>query len=205
MKLKVCGLKDPENIESVVALRPDYIGFIFYRQSPRCAAGLDAPFVKAIKGVERVGVFVNERAERMLAVVKEYALDLVQLHGDETPGLCAALNKVVPVIKAFRVDEKFDFTVTADYEKACRYFLFDTKADTFGGSGQMFDHKLLERYQGSLPYFLSGGLSAENIHTVNPGKTYSIDVNSKFETAPGIKDIEKLKLLKTKLTHELRS
>lgn len=196
MKLKVCGLKDPENIRKVLALEPDYIGFIFYPPSLRFAGALDPHFVSSISGAKKVGVFVNEPAEEVLARVDEYKLDLVQLHGDESPDVCEAIKKRVPVIKAFRVDDTFDFKYADNYQDSCNYFLFDSASSGFGGSGFAFDHAKLNDFHTGTPYFLSGGISLDNITKVNRARTFCIDVNSKFETEPGIKDIRKLKLLK---------
>lgn len=200
MKLKVCGLKDPENIKQVLALAPDYIGFIFYKASPRFAGALDPQFVSSISGVKKVGVFVNETAEEVLARVEEYKLDVVQLHGDETTETCSLIRKEVGVIKAFRVDDAFDFAKTNYYESSCDYILFDSSSRGYGGSGLTFDHARLHDFNSDTPYFLSGGLSLDNIDGIDRMRTFCVDVNSKFESEPGIKDIQKLKILKEKLS-----
>lgn len=182
----------------MLELRPDYIGFILYARSPRYAGELDPQFVSSISGSKKVGVFVNENENTIFRYAAAFNLDLVQLHGDESPELCARMSRSVNVIKAFQVDEDFDFEGLQAYGKSCRYFLFDSKSAGFGGSGISFDHSLLKKYRGATPYFLSGGLSLEHIN-LNTG-AYGLDVNSRFEITPGIKDIKKLKLLKQKLT-----
>lgn len=199
MKLKVCGLKDPENIKQVLALSPDYIGFIFYKKSLRYAGQLDPQFVASLSGAKKVGVFVNETAEAVLERVHEYGLDVVQLHGEEAAGVCDVIRKRIGVIKVFRVDHDFDFASVNEYEGSCDYFLFDSNSSGYGGSGLAFDHTKLRNFNSDTPYFLSGGISLDNIGSVDRTRTFCVDVNSKFESAPGVKDIQKLKILKEKL------
>jgi len=211
MKLKVCGLNNRENILQILECKPDYIGFIFYSKSPRFVKDLDAEFVKGISSAKKVGVFVNEAADTILSKVSLYGLNLVQLHGDETPEFCSLIKKVIPVIKAFQVDDEFDFSELEKYENACDYFLFDSKSNNYGGSGRAFNHEKLEAYHLNKPVFLSGGLNLnitedilylQSVHT----NIVAIDVNSKFETAPGIKDEKKIKVLTEKLKrNEIRS
>lgn len=198
MKLKVCGLKDPENIKQVAALKPDYMGFIFYRESKRFVGD---DFVMPIISTEikKVGVFVNASASDIIDKIDEYKLDLIQLHGDERPEFCEVLNHVIPVIKAFGIDESFDFKILESYKNACRYFLFDTKTKEYGGSGKQFDWTILEKYNNSLPFFLSGGIGLEEIGRlrienwkIGKLENFAVDVNSKFEIEPGIKDIKKI-------------
>lgn len=195
MKLKVCGLTNRENILQVLNCKPDYIGFIFYNKSPRYIGGLSSDFVQNIASAKKVGVFVNETEIKILDCVSCYGLDFVQLHGDESPGFCSEINKSVPVIKAFRVDDDFDFSSILPFENTCHYFLFDSKNEKFGGSGQPFNHEKLREYKLNKPFFLSGGLSLENINKIKNENAYCLDVNSKFEISPGIKDIDKLKLI----------
>lgn len=194
MKLKVCGLKDRENILKVLETKPDHIGFIFYKNSPRYAGDLDPAFVHNISGPKKVGVFVNEKEIHILDRVAQYGLDYVQLHGEECPEFCGLISNSVPVIKAFQVDEQFDVNSLPAYQSSCRYFLFDTKSEMRGGSGKTFDHSILEKYELEIPYFLSGGLSLESIPTIKT-QAYALDVNSKFEIRPGIKDVQKIKSL----------
>lgn len=196
MLLKVCGLKDPENIKQVAALKPDFMGFIFYPQSKRFV-GEDFIMPTISPEIKKVGVFVNASANHIIEKTNEYKLDLIQLHGDEKPNFCEVLNHIVPVIKAFGVDEAFDFEVLESYKNTCTYFLFDTKTTDYGGSGNTFNWKILEKYDNSVPFFLSGGIGAEEFENLKMKKfenekILAIDVNSKFEIEPGIKDIKKL-------------
>jgi len=207
MLLKVCGLKDPENIKQVAALKPDFMGFIFYPQSKRFV-GEDFIMPAISLEIKKVGVFVNASANHIIEKTNEYKLDLIQLHGDEPPEFCEDLSlalslkngeetEVVSIIKAFRIDENFDFNVLKAYKNCCDYFLFDTKTNEYGGSGKQFDWKLLEKYDNSVPFFLSGGIGAEEFENLKMKKfknekIFAIDVNSKFEIEPGIKDIKKL-------------
>jgi phosphoribosylanthranilate isomerase len=198
MKIKVCGLKDRENILEVLAANPDYLGFIFYKKSPRYAGELEADFVYSINVAKKVGVFVNEKEMNILDLVARYGLDYVQLHGDESPEFCGSLAKSVPVIKSFHVDDSFDMKTVEAYAGFCKYFLFDSKSEQYGGSGKTFDHGKLNEYKLGIPFFLSGGISLENIPT-RISNAYALDVNSKFENSPGIKDIEKIKELAKKI------
>lgn len=202
MKLKVCGMK--MNTEQVAVLQPDYLGFIFWEPSARY-------FNQAMPELpgkpEKVGVFVDAPLEDVLLQVYEHELDLVQLHGEEDIEYCQSLqrilqmgnNKEMKIIKAFAVDDQFDFDKIRSYESVCDYFLFDTKSDLPGGSGKSFDWKLLESYPSEKEFFLSGGIGLEDIAALkeflnSPAARYchAIDINSRFETEPGKKDIEKL-------------
>ncbi len=202
MKLKICGMKYPENIQDVAELRPDFMGFIFYDKSPRNVTdNLDKGVLKALpKSIKKIGVFVNASFEEIIKQVTDYQLDGVQLHGNESPVLCLQLKmQNLLVIKAFSVDKNFNFAVTEPYKKAVDYFLFDTKATGgHGGHGVAFDWKMLDNYDNEVPFLLAGGVSLENIEEVKKLthlNIYGIDVNSKFEIEPGLKDVEKLKAL----------
>ncbi len=199
MFLKICGLKDPENIKQVAALKPNYMGFIFYPQSKRFV-GDDFVMPSVSPEIKKVGVFVNANASFIIDKIDEYKLDLIQLHGNETPEFCEVLNHIVPVIKAFGIDETFDFNALELYKNSCSYFLFDSKTKEYGGSGKQFDWNLLEKYDNSVPFFLSGGIGLEEIEKlknwkIEKLKNYVVDVNSLFETEPGIKEIKKLEKL----------
>lgn len=189
--IKICGMKHPENISSIAALQPDYLGFIFYKKSARYFDGMLPELPKTIK---KTGVFVDADLETVSDTIKRYDLQAVQLHGSESPEMCAALrsNTSVVIIKTFSIDAGFDFSQLTDYETVCDYFLFDTKGKLPGGNGYAFDWKILEQYSSSKPYFLSGGIGPDEIKTIlESGLTpYAIDINSKFETAPGLKDID---------------
>lgn len=208
IKLKICGMKLPENIQAVSTLKPDYLGFIFYRDSKRFVDGLTPSFVKSLPaGIRKTGVFVNEELNRVAQLAVLYGLNAVQLHGQEPVKYCIALKGLladagIQLIKAFGVDENFDFNAVNAYANVVDYFLFDTQTSTHGGSGQAFNWALLKNYTLNKPYFLSGGIaleSVEQLKQINDPRLYSIDVNSRFELAPGLKDIDKLKDFKNKL------
>lgn len=197
LKLKVCGLRDVDNIQQVSALNPDYQGFIYYTKSLRFVGN---DFVLPVSATaQRVGVFVNESVQNIRSKVKANDLDLVQLHGDETPEMAKELaEQGIAVMKAFSIDDTFNFNVTTAFAAYVKFFLFDTKTKNYGGSGKTFDWALLDKYTGSTPFFLSGGLSSENISAIASIKNlafYGVDVNSGVEDAPGIKNINKLKEL----------
>lgn len=200
IKIKVCGMRDEENIMDLVALKPDYIGFIFYPKSKRYVGEeIDEEISAVIPAyILKVGVFVDEPIESLLDKFHNNLLDLVQLHGQEIPDYCAQLKRLnIPVIKVFNVEADFDFNVTTPYEPFCNYFLFDTGGKTEkGGTGQKFDWSLLKNYQGSKPFFLSGGIGPEDVETIRSithPALYAIDLNSGFESEPGIKDIPLLR------------
>ncbi|OKS86354.1 phosphoribosylanthranilate isomerase [Mucilaginibacter polytrichastri] len=211
MKIKVCGLKQPDNIEAIIALQPDYMGFICYGISPRFIADLPVDVLDRLpQAIQKTGVFVNDSLENISLLIKEYNFDAVQLHGYENPEFCEALKKRVTVLKAFGVDEGFDFEQLNPYAGKVDYFLFDTKTPKHGGSGLTFNWDILDKYKMDLPFFLSGGLSPDNIEQVLQIKHpqfYGVDLNSRFETAPGVKDIEKLskafELLRQSATNEI--
>jgi phosphoribosylanthranilate isomerase len=197
MLLKVCGLKEVENIREVAQLGVDMIGLNFYSASPRFVNGLSAEVVRRLD-VEKAGVFVNATREVILEQVENYGLDYVQLHGDERRELGEQLSEQVSVIKVFRVGESAMENLE-DHTYA-RYFLFDTKTVNYGGSGQQFDWSVLSDVE--RPFFLSGGISESDVPAIyRLGLNYlvGLDVNSKFELAPGVKDIERLKKLKALL------
>jgi phosphoribosylanthranilate isomerase len=197
MKLKVCGLRDSENIKQVAALQPDYMGFIFYERSKRYIGNdFIMPFIPS--EVKKVGVFVNADPDYVISKIEKYKLDYVQLHGDESAEYCASISNHAKVIKAFGVDDNFNFKIVEPYKKQCDYFLFDTKTADYGGSGKHFNWNVLEKYDNQIPFFLSGGIGLEEIEKlrIKNLNIYAVDVNSKFELAPGIKDIERLKKLK---------
>lgn len=199
IKLKICGMRDLANIAEVVALRPDYMGFIFYDKSPRYV-GENFEMPNIPDSLERVGVFVNQDIATVIDTVKKYKLDFVQLHGTEKPEQCKELKtKGIKIIKAFSVDESFDFSLLKQYAGHVNYFLFDTKGKYFGGNSKVFDWTLLKQYDQQIPFFLSGGISAENVTGVQKLKNlnlHALDVNSGVEVSPGIKDVNKIKELK---------
>ncbi len=176
----------------------DYAGFIFYEKSKRFVEGrkLDPKIVRHTKRVKKVGVFVNAHEKYILQKVKEYGLDLLQLHGEESPKFCERLKQHIPVMKAFKIKNKEDIEETENYAGVCDYLLFDTAGKLYGGNGKLFNWKLLDNYNGDTPFFLSGGIGVEEVEELKKFKHPSwvaIDVNSKFEDAPGVKNIKKIK------------
>lgn len=200
IQIKICGMKFSENIREIALLHPDYLGFIFYEKSPR---NFENTIPNIDKSIQKVGVFVNASLEEIQDKVSQFELDLVQLHGAESPKFCHSLQQnKLKVIKAFSIDKEFNFNTLNDYNNFCTYFLFDTKGTNYGGNGIAFDWSILENYILDKPYFLSGGIGLENSNEVTSflTKPYSknciaIDCNSKLETQPGLKSIENTKLL----------
>jgi len=198
IKLKVCGLRD--NAQEVIAqIEPDYAGFIFYNKSPRFVNELD---VEVSSNTKKVGVFVNEDYDYILEKVTAYQLDVVQLHGDETPELCLRLNEHAEIIKVFAGNYAINEGELKSYEPFVHYFLFDTRGKKYGGNGVSFDWEKLESLSLEKPIILSGGISFEHLNKIKTLdiNLHAIDVNSKFEIAPGLKNIELLKQLKDNLT-----
>jgi phosphoribosylanthranilate isomerase len=197
MKIKVCGLRDAENITAIAVLKPDYMGFICYNRSPRFVSDMDVEILNNMPGgVEKTGVFVNEGKERITQVIGQYSFDAIQLHGNESPEFCENFKSKVTVIKAFGVDDSFDFAQLDAYKNSVDFFMFDTKTEKHGGSGQAFNWRILDRYTLNVPFFLSGGLSLENLPTIKQithPAFYAVDLNSRFEIEPGLKDINRLK------------
>jgi phosphoribosylanthranilate isomerase len=205
MKIKICGMKQAENIAQVAALQPDFMGFIFYDKSKRYISLDDFLAINTdFAGVNKVGVFVNESIKNIIKIATLGNIKYLQLHGDETPEYCEELKYLdFNVIKAFGIDESFDFQLLNEYQNVCDYFLFDTKTQDYGGSGRPFDHTLLNQYKLSLPIFLSGGLDIQDIDYLynlslsqsplrGVGGLWGLDFNSKLEDAPGLKNLEKV-------------
>ena len=188
MIIKVCGIKESRNYQDISQLRLDMIGVNFYEPSARfIGKTLLEP-----KNQPRAGVFVRASIEEILAAKEIHQLDYAQLHGDESAVFCSQVALHIPVIKVFRVDDSFDWGNIPLY-KDCEYFLFDTKTAAFGGSGRQFDWDVLNEYQGAIPFLLSGGIGPKDVTQileVNHPQFRGVDINSKFETAPGIKDVE---------------
>lgn len=187
-------MKYPENILEVGALLPDYMGFIFWEKSARYFTGTIPELIKTIK---KVGVFVNQTQEEILEKVTKYNLQAVQLHGNESVEFVSELknqlSKKIEIIKAFSTDENFDFEVIKPFEPVCNYFLFDTKGKLPGGNGTTFDWTILKKYNSDKPFFLSGGIGISELKAIEEiSKSnlpiYAIDVNSKFEIEPGLKN-----------------
>ena len=202
MKLKVCGMH--HNVQAVAGIKPDYLGFIFYETSAR---NFTHQHINVDPSIKRVGVFVDETANTILEKIKQFDLQLIQLHGSESPELCRELKDVgVEVIKVFSIKDAFDFSRLVPYEAFVDYFLFDTKGKLPGGNGFAFDWTVLNGYPSKVPYFLSGGIGldqadelAEFLNSESAELCHAIDVNSQFEIEPGLKEIERLQLFKSKL------
>ena len=199
LKIKVCGMRDPENISGVVAASPDFIGLIFYPKSKRFVGFEPSPEVlnKIPEAIKSVGVFVDESPEQVAEIFRNWKLNVVQLHGTETPEYCRQMKKFgITVFKAFAIDENFDFDKLEDYSGACDYFLFDTKGQLPGGTGHKFNWQLLENYEGETPFFLSGGIGPDDLEAIrhfSHPRWRGLDVNSGFEIEPALKNIEKVK------------
>ncbi len=189
MIIKVCGLKDVDNANAIAVLPVDILGFIFYEKSPRFAGGMTG---QPAPDKHKAGVFVNSPKEYVLEQVKKYGFDHVQLHGNESPEDCLYYKGLgLKVIKAFGIAAAADFEQCKLYEGCCDLYVFDTKTVLYGGSGRSFNHSLLSSYHGDTPFLLSGGISLEaldDIKQVQHERLAGYDLNSRFETAPGIKD-----------------
>ncbi len=193
------------NPEEVAELHPDYLGYIFWQPSSRF---FDGSISDDHSGPKRVGVFVDATPEEIVLLVYEHKLDAVQLHGEETAEYCSRLNKLlgtpdssgIELIKAFAVNEDFNFDLLKEYESSCDFFLFDTKGELPGGTGRRFDWRLLKNYKLNKPYLLSGGIGPADVKEITSflsqpeaENCYAIDLNSRFEIKPGLKNVKALK------------
>ena len=195
-------MKTPKNIEALAALNPDYMGFIFWAPSSRFVNKITPLLPNKIK---KTGVFVDATIDYIETIIKEHKLQAVQLHGKEAPEFCAYIKTLdVEVIKAFSMKEAFDFKSIEPYETACDFYLFDTKGELPGGNGYGFDWSILKNYPLAKSFFLSGGIGKEEVSQILELRNtnlplYAIDVNSKFESAPGVKKIDELEQFKNEL------
>lgn len=202
VKVKICGMTDIDNISRILFLEPDYLGFIFYPKSPRYVVGKLNPDMLSIipPSVKRTGVFVNDSEYEIRKAIADYGLTAVQLHGNEKPRLCAQIRDLgVEVIKTFHIADAHDFDSVWDYSDSVDYYLFDTKSPEYGGTGRQFDWQLVLRQPLRMPWVLSGGLGADNIVDAAQSGAAMIDLNSRFESAPGIKDYDALDAALAKL------
>lgn len=197
MLIKVCGMRDPENIRQLIQVNPDMIGLIFYPKSarfvssPERIAGL---FNSGGRKFKLVGVFVNENPMRILELHQLFSFDYVQLHGQETAVQIKEIKQAGPgVIKAMGISGPDDFPSDHTYFPPPDYYLFDYLTKQHGGSGKKFDWKLLDHYRGSIPFLLSGGLDANSLSLPDHPALAGIDINSRFEIDPGVKNIEKIR------------
>lgn len=205
IKIKICGLKYAENIQEITTLKPDYLGFIFWNSSIRKLDLTKMPLIN--ENIKKTGVFVNPSHQDVLKAINKYKLQAIQLHGSESEIFCSQLKTAnVEIIKAFSIDNAFDFNQLKKYEPAVDFFLFDTKGKLPGGNGTTFDWRILNQYTINKPYFLSGGIGLNEIENIKKflqskasKQCYAVDLNSKFELEPGLKnknDLEKfIKLL----------
>lgn len=202
MIIKVCGITDPEQLNKLNSIGFDMVGFNYYHGSPRY---VDMPITADRIDSKRVGVFVNAYIKEIIDKISGHSLDLVQLHGDESPELCKELSKHKPVIKAFGIDDKFDFKAIRPYVDYVEYFLFDTKSKNYGGSGRRFNWEKLREYNLAKPFLLSGGIRLDDIPEIlifNHTMLAGIDVNSGFEISPGNKNVSQLEELNKMINNE---
>jgi phosphoribosylanthranilate isomerase len=201
MKLKVCGMKFPENIIEIENLKPDYMGFIFYSKSKRF---FDQSELILDDNIKRVGVFVDQEIEYIKSKILKFKLDFVQLHGSEDVDFCTSLKSIIKIIKVFKINNDFNFKSTKMFESVSDYFLFDTKSNLHGGSGEKFDWNILKNYEGEKPFFLSGGIDLNDIKEIKEIQIshpiIGVDINSRFELQNLKKDRNKIKLFKNKLS-----
>jgi phosphoribosylanthranilate isomerase len=199
IRLKVCGMRDKENIAEVSAIGLDYMGFIFYRTSPRYV-GDNFVMPEISSPINRVGVFVNESNDMILDKIRKYSLDFAQLHGNEPVQQCEELKDLgVKIIKVFSVDDKFDFNTTKAYAPVSGFFLFDTKGANYGGNAKSFNWAVLKKYNQQVPFFLSGGINPGNskaIHSLKGMNLHAADINSGVEVSPAVKDPDKVRQIK---------
>jgi len=204
MKIKVCGMRDQANIKALAELSPDYMGLIFYPESKRFADGMDRSVLEGLlPDIKITGVFVNESPNLIISRVKEYHLQAIQLHGQESPEYCERLKHAlhtvstgIELIKAIGIDDDFKFNTLSEHEKVIDFFLFDTKSPDHGGTGRKFNWDTLTNYISAKPYFLSGGIGLDDLHEIkklSDERLYAVDLNSRFEIRPAFKDMEQVK------------
>ena len=207
MKIKICGLKFESNILGLSKLEPDYMGFIFWEKSKRLVIG-STPNLSQTK-IKKTGVFVNADFEKIKNKFRVHKLKAIQLHGLESPEFCEKVKNLgVEIIKAFSIDDNFNFNILEKYELCSDYFLFDTKGKSPGGNGISFDWEILRNYKYKKKFFLSGGIGIESLNAIKKIKNLSlplfcVDINSRFELNPGEKNIELIKYFKNSLENEI--
>jgi len=201
MKLKVCGMKYQDNLEKILEVaQPDMIGMIFHPLSSRFVRDF---YLTLPEGIKKVGVFVNPGKDYIFEKIIEHDLDIIQLHGEEPPEFCENLKRGdLTIMKAFGIENSDSFNQVKDYTYSCDYLLFDTKHPAHGGSGKRFNWSLLDNYNGKVPFLLSGGIGpndAKKILSIDHPALLGVDINSRFELEPAVKDYASLK----KFTDEL--
>lgn len=202
--IKICGMTDKENLLEVVSLKPHMLGFIFYKSSPRNVEEkiVNLPLHDIPSSIKKVAVMVNKPLREALEITTRWNFDMVQLHGAESPGYCMEMKNHIPVIKAFAIKDELPENLEK-YTHSTDYFLFDTKSDKPGGSGKQFDHGVLSHYDLPNPFFLSGGIGPDFGSAADQfahPRWWAVDINSRFESSPGIKNIS---ILKKFMQHEL--
>jgi len=208
MKLKVCGITQLDQLKQLDEIGVNYAGLIFYNQSARCIVNkLNAEDVKPLRlSLKKIGVFVNSGEEFIISQVENFGLDMVQLHGDETPGFCKLISDQITVTKAFRItqtnEQNIDWMIKS-YEEYCDYYLFDTnRKNAYGGTGEKFDWKILHQNKINKPFFLSGGIGltdVEKLKAFEHSFFSCVDVNSRVEISEGVKDMEAIKTMAEEL------
>jgi phosphoribosylanthranilate isomerase len=203
MNIKVCGITQLKQLQELDEIGIDFVGLNFYKESPRYVVGKiagedirDGDF-----DIRKVGVFVNENINKVMKTSEDYGLDIVQLHGDETPEYCKRLSEEVEVIKTFRINNetKSIEDLIGNYDDVCDYYLFDTggQAESLGGTGKQFDWNLLAKSSIEKPFFLAGGISLPDVvkvKTFDHPDLFAVDINSRFEISPGVKDLDLVKM-----------
>lgn len=199
LKLKVCGMRDPDNIRGILDSNLDYIGYIFHPKSKRYVGEQPDPtiFEQVPVATDKVAVFVNEELEKVIDRCKRFKIEVAQLHGSESPEYCQTVqNAGLVVFKAFAIDEQFDFSSLKKYLGTVNYFLFDTKGKLPGGTGLKFNWEILKQYYLEVPFFLSGGIGPDDLEAVldfNHEQLFALDINSGFELQPALKDVQKVR------------
>jgi phosphoribosylanthranilate isomerase len=199
IKIKVCGMRDESNIRELVGIHPDYIGFIFYSGSERYVGNnFDKGILDYIPdSIYKVGVFVKADKNYIIERTKTYGLNLIQLHGGESAEFCREVShNGIPIIKVFSINEGFDFNSVIPFKQFCKYFMFDTECRTYGGSSRKFNWDSLNQYDNEKPVFLSGGIGpedADSVKELDNLNIHAVDINSRFEKAPGLKDISQIR------------
>ena len=194
MIIKVCGLNNGDNINQLMKLDLDFMGIIFYRKSSRFFNSATLPKTEK----KYIAVFVNESLDVIKEIINKYKFEYVQLHGNEDEKYCKEISSLCNIIKAFRIDDRFDLYEIEKYSKYCKYFLFDTFTESYGGSGKKFNWNLLLNYNHKKDFILSGGINLELINSIKKLKNQlpnliGVDLNSKFEIKPGLKDVNRVK------------
>jgi phosphoribosylanthranilate isomerase len=207
-RVKVCGMCDPLNVKEIAEAKPDFMGFIFFSGSPRYV-GKDPEislFHNVPNSIKKAGVFVNENNQKILDLSIRTGLDIVQLHGNESPASCLQLRSSgLTIIKTFNIDNHFDLQFLIHYIPVCDFFLFDAKGERPGGSGMKFNWTKLEDYSFDKPFFLSGGIGPEDTRIFKAMENrglFAIDINSRFEISPGIKDVVLVKTFIKKIKND---